>query len=90
MPAKRALPSIFIFPSYIFRTEDFLLPLSDGNNEDLIKKNKKRKSLGSIRLKVTLSPITKEEMNEVCLIDGQNFCKLFQGCILLGYAMCSD
>ena len=49
------------------RTEDFLLPLTDANNEDLIKKNKKKKTLGSIHLKVTMSPITKEEMNEVCI-----------------------
>ena len=39
--------------------------LTDGDNEDLIKKNKKRKPLGSVTLKLTLSPLTKEEMNEV-------------------------
>ena len=43
------------------------MPLTDANNEDLIKKNKKKKTLGSIHLKVTMSPITKEEMNEVCI-----------------------
>ena len=57
---------VFIFHC---RTEDFLLPLTDANNEDLIKKNKKKKTLGSIHLKVTMSPITKEEMNEVCNFD---------------------
>ena len=45
------------------------MPLTDANNEDLIKKNKKKKTLGSIHLKVTMSPITKEEMNEVCNFD---------------------
>ena len=44
------------------------MPLTDANNEDLIKKNKKKKTLGSIQLKVTMSPITKEEMNEVCIL----------------------
>ena len=43
------------------------MPLTDADNEDLIKKNKKKKTLGSINLKVTMSPITKEEMNEVCI-----------------------
>ena len=42
-----------------------LLQLNDANNEDLIKKNKKRKSLGEVKLDVTMSPLTKEEMNEV-------------------------
>jgi len=51
----------------LLKTEDFLLPLTDANNEDLIKKNKKKKTLGSIHLKVTMSPITKEEMNEFIL-----------------------
>ena len=45
------------------------MPLTDANNEDLIKKNKKKKTLGSVHLKVTMSPITKEEMNEVCNFD---------------------
>merc|ERR1712018_343731 len=50
------------------KTQDFQLALGDANNEDLIKiKNKKRKTLGTIHLKVTLSPITKEEMNEFIL-----------------------
>lgn len=48
-----------------FRSENFELSLSDANNEDLIKKNKKRKPLGSVSLKITMSPMTKEEMNEV-------------------------
>ncbi len=44
---------------------DICLSLKECDNEDLIKKNKKRKPLGSITLRVTLSPKTKEEMNEV-------------------------
>ena len=41
------------------------LELNDGGNEDLIKKNKKRKKLGSINVRITMKPMTKEEMNEV-------------------------
>ena len=41
------------------------LDLKDGDNEDLIKKNKKRKPLGGVQVKITLTPMTKEEMNEV-------------------------
>lgn len=41
------------------------LELKDGDNEDLIKKNKKRKPLGSVQVKLTLTPMTKQEMNEV-------------------------
>lgn len=41
------------------------MALNDANNEDLIKKNKKRKALGILHFHVTISPITKEEMNEV-------------------------
>ncbi|XP_040567198.1 multiple C2 and transmembrane domain-containing protein isoform X4 [Lepeophtheirus salmonis] len=43
---------------------DLTLPLKDGSNEDLIKKNKKRKPLGSIVLNLVMCPLTKEEMNE--------------------------
>ena len=41
------------------------LELNDGGNEDLIKKNKKKKKLGSINIRITMKPMTKEEMNEV-------------------------
>ncbi len=37
------------------RTEEFTLALNDGNNEDLMKKNKKRKPLGSIMVIISLS-----------------------------------
>ena len=47
--------------------ENFELPLTDACNEDLIKKNKKRKPLGSIHLHILMIPMTKEEMNEVGL-----------------------
>ena len=43
------------------------MSLLDGGNEDLIKKNKKKKPLGSINLSITMDPMTKEEMNEVSL-----------------------
>ena len=49
------------------RQYDFNLDLTDGNNEDLIKKNKKRKPLGSIHFKICLRAMTKEEMNEVII-----------------------
>ena len=49
----------------ISRPTDLSFPLNDANNEDLIKKNKKRKPLGTINLRLTMSPISKEEMNEV-------------------------
>ena len=48
------------------QTQDLALDLKDGDNEDLMKKNKKRKPLGSITLRITMSPMTKEQMNEVC------------------------
>jgi len=41
------------------------MDLEDSGNEDLIKKNKKRKPLGCITARVTMSPMTKEEYNEV-------------------------
>ena len=48
-----------------FSAENFELHLNDACNEDLIKKNKKRKPLGSIFLNVLMKPMTKEQMNEV-------------------------
>ncbi|TRY67420.1 hypothetical protein TCAL_09079 [Tigriopus californicus] len=42
-----------------------VLDLKNGDNEDLIKKNKKRKPLGAINIKISLLPISKEDMNEV-------------------------
>ena len=39
--------------------------MNDACNEDLIKKNKKRKPLGTVNLRLTMSPVSKEEMNEV-------------------------
>ena len=47
------------------REEEFHLDLNDGGNEDLIKKNKKKKKLGSINIRITMKPMTKDEMNEV-------------------------
>ena len=41
------------------------MTLHDANNEELIKKNKKRKPLGTIHLTLQMNPMTKEEMNEV-------------------------
>lgn len=41
------------------------MALHDANNEELIKKNKKRKPLGTIHLTIQMNPMTKEEMNEV-------------------------
>ena len=52
---------------YIYREEELHLDLNDGGNEDLIKKNKKKKKLGSINIRITMKPMTKEEMNEVFL-----------------------
>ena len=49
----------------MIRSKEFLLELTDGNNEDLIKKNKKRKPLGEIKIRIKFSPITKQEMNEI-------------------------
>lgn len=43
------------------------LELKDGDNEDLIKKNKKRKPLGTLTLRLTVAPMSKEEMNEANL-----------------------
>ena len=53
------------FLPFFSRTQDMTLELKDGDNEDLIKKNKKRKPLGSVQVKLTLTPMTKQEMNEV-------------------------
>ena len=47
------------------RPTELSFPLNDACNEDLIKKNKKRKPLGAINLRLTMSPVSKEEMNEV-------------------------
>ena len=52
-----------------FSAENFELHLHDACNEDLIKKNKKRKPLGSIFLNVLMKPMTKEQMNEVSVFD---------------------
>ena len=53
----------------LFSAENFELHLHDACNEDLIKKNKKRKPLGSIFLNVLMKPMTKEQMNEVSVFD---------------------
>ena len=56
------------------RTQDLALELNDGDNEELIKKNKKlNKPLGSIHVKISLTPLTKEEMNEVGIWDNSTF-----------------
>ena len=41
------------------------LYLEDGGDEDLIRKNKKGRTLGYITVRMTLSTLTKEEYNEV-------------------------
>ncbi len=43
------------------------LELVDGENEDLLKKNKKKKSLGTIQLNISMTPMSKEQMNEAIL-----------------------
>ena len=40
------------------------LELLDGENEELLKKNKKKKSLGTIQLNISMTQMTKEQMNE--------------------------
>ena len=44
---------------------ELTLHLEDGDDEDLVRKNKKKKSLGFITVRLVLSPLTKEEYNEV-------------------------
>ena len=44
---------------------ELTLHLEDGDDEDLVRKNKKKKSLGFIMVRLVLSPLTKEEYNEV-------------------------
>ena len=48
------------------KSYELTLHLEDGDDEDLIKKNKKKKTLGYIVVRLVLSPLTKEEYNEVC------------------------
>ena len=47
------------------KSYELTLHLEDGDDEDLIKKNKKKKTLGYIVVRLVLSPLTKEEYNEV-------------------------
>ena len=47
------------------RTNEMHLPLIDSGNEDLIKKNKKRKPLGTIHFTIPMVPVSKDEMAEV-------------------------
>ena len=66
----------------IQKSQEVTLHLEDGEDEDLIRyedeialdhliiifhrKNKKQKTLGYIIVRIVLSPLTKEEYNEVC------------------------
>jgi len=47
------------------KSYELTLHLEDGDDEDLIKKNKKKKTLGYIVVRLVLSPLTKEEYNEI-------------------------
>ena len=47
------------------KSQEVTLHLDDGGDEDLIRKNKKKKSLGHIVVRMVLSTLTKEEYNEV-------------------------
>ena len=47
------------------KTQEVTLHLDDGGDEDLIRKNKKKKSLGHIVVRMVLSTLTKEEYNEI-------------------------
>lgn len=49
----------------IKKSNEVTLHLEDGGDEDLIRKNKKRKTLGYIIVRIILSPLTKEEYNEI-------------------------
>ena len=46
-------------------SREITLHLDHGGDEDLIRKNKKKKSLGYIIVRMVLSTLTKEEYNEV-------------------------
>lgn len=46
-------------------SQEITLHLDHGGDEDLIRKNKKKKSLGYIIVRMVLSTLTKEEYNEV-------------------------
>jgi hypothetical protein len=66
----------------IHKSQEVTLHLEDGEDEDLMRyegrivlenllkslfrKNKKKKTLGYIIVRIVLSPLTKEEYNEVC------------------------
>ncbi len=54
-----------------------------------MKKNKKRKPLGSIQFKVILRAMTKEEMNEVAEYYFSNFFCLFWGIIYTSDLCCA-
>ena len=47
------------------KSYELTLHLEDGDDDDLVKKNKKKKTLGYIVVRLVLSPLTKEEYNEV-------------------------
>ena len=47
------------------KPEEATLHLQDGGDEELIRKNKKKKSLGWIVVRMVLTPLSKEEYNEV-------------------------
>ena len=47
------------------KSYELTLHLEDGVDDDLVKKNKKKKTLGYIVVRLVLSPLTKEEYNEV-------------------------
>ena len=47
------------------KSYELTLHLEDGDDDDLVKKNKKKKTLGYIVVRLVLSPLAKEEYNEV-------------------------
>merc|ERR1712142_351383 len=49
----------------LHKSQEITLHLGDADDEDLIRKNKKKKTLGYIIARLVLSPMTKEEYNEV-------------------------
>ena len=53
------------------KPEEATLHLQDGGDEELIRKNKKKKSLGWIVVRMVLTALSKEEYNEVS--DDYNF-----------------
>ena len=62
---NRILSLILLSRCDLEKSYELTLHLEDGDDEDLMRKNKKKKSLGYIVVRLVLSPLTKEEYNEV-------------------------